>query len=85
MPKKVGRGMPEMPSGPFVNWYQLSQHARRMISPNAERDDRQIVAAQPQHREAEDQTRQPAARMPASGRHSPEAEPKLRRQQRVAE
>ena len=32
MPKKLGRGMPEMPLGPPVNWYQLTR-MMRMISP----------------------------------------------------
>ena len=32
MPKKLGRGMPEMPLGPPVNWYQFTR-MMRMISP----------------------------------------------------
>lgn len=32
-PKKSGRGMPEMPSGPLVTSYQLIS-TMRMISPN---------------------------------------------------
>ena len=66
-PKKDGRGMSEMPFGPPVNLHQLSRIDADDLA-EAEGDDGEIVAAQAQHREAEQHAeRAPRAARPAAG------------------
>ena len=79
MPNRVGRGMPEMPSGPLVRIVPVDDHDPDDLA-EGERDDGEIVAAQAQHRETEDQP-------PAGGQHpghrqaDPEAEIEIGREQ----
>ena len=77
-PKKVGRGMPEMPFGPLVRRTQLMQHDADDLA-EGQRDDGEIVAAQAQHREAEhDAPEAPRGCRRAAGRSRSEAEIRAR-------
>ena len=74
MPKKLGRGMLAMPFGPPVKSEPVDQHQPDDLA-EGEGDERQVVAAEPQHREAEDHP-QAAASRPASGRQIQKIQPK---------
>ena len=81
MPKKVGRGMPVMPFGPPVTRLPVDQHQADDLT-ERQRDDREIVAAQPQHRKAEQHA--PERGKDAGERQAdPERQVEGRRQQRV--
>ena len=80
-PKKLGRGMPLMPSGPWVSFCQVEQHQPDDLA-ESHGDDGEIVAAQPQHRKAEDDA--PERGEDAGERQAdPEREAEMLRQERV--
>ena len=73
--RSVGRGMPLMPSGPLVRSDPVDQDDADDLA-EAERHDGEIVAAQTQHRKAEQEAPN-AASMPASGRQTQNDRPKF--------
>jgi hypothetical protein len=74
MPKKVGRGMPEMPLHSAGQGRPVDQDEADDLA-EGERDDGEIVAAQAQHRKAEQDA--PERRQDAGQRQAdPERQPK---------
>ena len=80
-PNRVGPGIEPMPAGPLVRSTQLRMHQPDDLA-EAQGDDGEVVAAQAQHREAEQDAE--ARRQHAGERqHHPEAQAVLRAEQRV--
>ena len=80
-PKKLGRGMSEMPFGPPVTVVPVEQDDADDLA-EAERHDREIVAAQPQHRKAQ-QDAERGGEQAGQRQADPEAEAEVVREQRV--